>query len=241
MPNFWEASKVNDEDMGLYLSLPEGPGPFPAVVVIQHQWGVDDFTQEMTHRLASAGYMGIAPVLYHRDPPDCTDDAPTRRARLRDDNLIKDVASTVDFLKTHPHVDAERIGIIGFCMGGRVVYLMAAAIPEIKVACSYYGGNVMASWGDGPTPFDRTGEISCPVIGHFGDLDKNPSPEDMRKIDAEMTRLGKLHEFHSYPDADHGFMNYLGPRYNVDAEKGSWPRTLTFFERHLGKVPAAAD
>ena len=111
---------------------------------------------EMTQRLASVGYAAVAPELYHRDGPDCQDDGPTRRARLLDVNVIKDVNATVDFLQTHRAIDAERLGIIGFCMGGRVTYLMAAANPSFKAAVAYYGGNIMVPWGEGAAPFERT-------------------------------------------------------------------------------------
>lgn len=241
MASFWESIKVDGEDMRLYVSVPDGAGPFPAVVVIQHQGGVDAFTQEMTQRVAAASYAAVAPDLYHRDGPDCQDDAPTRRARLRDATVIKDVHATVDFLKGHRAIDAERLGIIGFCMGGRVAYLMAAANPSFKAAVAYYGGNIMVPWGEGPSPFERTAEIQCPLLGLFGEEDANPSPADMRKLDAELTRLGKVHEFHSYAGAGHAFMNRRGDRYRADADRDSWPKTLAFFAKHLGKVPAAAS
>ncbi len=240
MGSFWERVKVGGADMKVYLSVPDGKGPFPAVVVIQHQGGVDEFIEEMTERVTSAGYVGAAPDLYHRDGPDCRDDGPTRRARLLDVNVIDDVNATVGFLKGHHAVDGERLGIVGFCMGGRVAYLMAAAHPSFKVAADYYGGNIMVPWGQGPAPFERTGEIHCPLIGLFGEEDGNPSPADMRKLDAELTRRGKVHEFHSYPGANHAFMNRRGQRYHAQADRDSWPKTLAFFEKHLGKVAVGA-
>ncbi len=240
MASFWESIQVDGAGMRLYTSVPEGTGPFPAVVVIQHQGGVDDFVQEMTQRLASAGYAAVAPELYHRDGPDCQDDGPTRRARLLDVNVIKDVNATVDFLTSHRLVDGERLGIIGFCMGGRVAYLMAALQPHVKAAVDYYGGNIMVPWGDGPAPVDRTGEIHCPLLGLFGEEDANPSPADMRKLDAELTKHGKVHEFYSYPGAGHAFMNRRGERYRADADRDSWPKTLAFFAKHLAKVTMAA-
>lgn len=237
----WEQTTVEGELMRLYVSHPDGPGPYPGVVVIQHAPGVDKSIQETTERLASAGYVCVAPELYHRDPPDCRDDGLTRKARLRDVSVTKDVNATVDFLKGHKLVDGGRLGIIGFCMGGRVVYLMAAANPSFKAAVKYYGGDIFVPWGEGPAPFTRTAEIHCPLLGHFGEDDKNPSPEDMRKLDAELTRLGKVHEFHSYPGAGHAFMNKYGDRYRAHADEASWPRTLEFFGRHLGKAaPTAA-
>jgi carboxymethylenebutenolidase len=241
MADFWERLQVDGNDMQLFVSVPGGSGPFPAVVVIQHQGGLDAFVQEMTQRIAQAGYVGVAPELYHRDGPDCQDDGPTRRARLQDVNVIKDVNATVDFLHAHDAVDSERLGIVGFCMGGRVVYLMSAVNPSFKVAADYYGGNIMVPWGDGPSPFERTAEIQCPLIGLFGEADGNPSPADMRKLDAELSKHGKIHEFHSYPGANHAFMNARGDRYHAEAAQDSWPKTLAFFEKHLGKVSAASS
>src|SRR5438876_664519 len=148
MASFWESIKVDGADMRLYTSVPEGTGPFPTVVVIQHQGGVDDFVQEMTQRLASAVYAAVAPELYHRE---------------------------------------------------------------------------------GPAPVDRTSEIHCPLLGLFGEEDANPSPADMRKLDAELTKHGKVHEFYSYPGAGHAFMNRRGERYRADADGDSWPKTLAFF------------
>jgi carboxymethylenebutenolidase len=240
MASFWESIQVDGADMRLYTSVPDGTGPFPAVVVIQHQGGVDDFVEEMTQRLASAGYAAVAPELYHRDGPDCQDDGPTRRARLLDVNVIQDVNATVDFLTSHRLVDGERLGIIGFCMGGRVAYLMAALQPHFKAAVDYYGGNIMVPWGEGPAPIDRTSEIHCPLLGLFGEEDTNPSPTDMRKLDAELAKHGKVHEFYSYPGAGHAFMNRRGERYRADADHDSWPKTLAFFAKHLAGVTMAA-
>jgi carboxymethylenebutenolidase len=234
MKSHREQIKVEGSSMNLYISQPEGSGPFPAVVLIQHQNGVDKFLEAMTERVATAGYFGVTPDLYHRDGSDCTDPGPTRRTRLRDMNIINDVNATLGFLKTHKLVNAGRVGIVGFCLGGRVAYLMAAVNPSFSAAVTYYGGSIFRSWGDGPTPFERTAEISCPIQGHFGELDKNPSLEDMRKLDAELTKHGKAHEFYSYPGADHAFMDpHHVDRYHAQADQLSWPRTLDFFRKYL--------
>jgi carboxymethylenebutenolidase len=235
-----DSVSVDGATMKLYLSIPDGAGPFAAVVVIQHQGGVDEFIEEMTDRVGAAGHIGIAPDLYHRDGPDCHDDGPTRRARLLDVNVIKDVNATVDYLRKHRAVDVQRLGIVGFCMGGRVSYLIAAQ-PAFKAAVDYYGGNIMAPWGEGVAPFARTAEIGCPLLGLFGEADSNPSPADMKKLDAELTKHGKAHEFHSYPGANHAFMNRRGARYHEAADRDSWPRTLAFFDKHLRGVAVAGD
>jgi carboxymethylenebutenolidase len=232
-----EQIKADGDPMNLYVSRPDGAGPFPAVVLIQHQNGVDKFMEEMTERIGGAGYFGVTPDLYHRDSPDCKDDGPTRRGRLRDRAIISDVNATLDFLNGHRLVDAGRVGIVGFCLGGRVAYLMAASNPSFKAAVSYYGGSIFMAWGDGPTPFERTAEIHCPIQGHFGEIDKNPSLDDMRKLDAELTKHGKAHEFYTYAGANHAFMDrHHAARYHAQADQVSWPRTLEFFKKHLSAV-----
>ncbi len=240
MTLFWEQIKVDDGFMKLCVSVPAGAGPFPGVVVIQPQGGVDEFVQEMTERISAAGYAAVAPDMYHRDSPDCRDDAPTRRARLRDVTVIKDVTAAVSFLKERNSVDGARLGIVGFCMGGRVAYLMAAVSADFKAAVDYYGGNIFSAWGEGISPFERTAEIHCPIMGHFGEDDKNPSPDDMRKLDAALSRHEKIHEFYSYPGTGHGFMNRRSPNYRAHADEASWPRTLEFFGRWLGDSPIKA-
>jgi carboxymethylenebutenolidase len=234
MKSHREQIKVDGSPMNLYISQPDGSEPFPAVVLIQHQNGVDHFMEGMTERIAAAGYFGVTPDLYHRDGPNCKDDGPTRRTRLRGLTVIKDVDGTVDYLKGNRLVNARKIGIVGFCLGGRVAYLMAAASPSFSAAVTYYGGSIFRLWGEGPTPFDRTAEISCPIQGHFGELDKNPSLEDMHKLDAELTKHGKAHEFYTYAGADHAFMDphHVG-RYHAQADQLSWPRTLDFFRKYL--------
>ena len=130
------------------------------------------------------GFIAAAPDLYHRDPPDCKDDGPTRRMRLRDATVIQDVNATVNFIKSHKSVDPGKIGIVGFCMGGRVVYLMSAVNPDIKAGVMYYGSD---PFSPGATARHRSNEPRIspgPIIGHFGEDNKNPSPADMKKLDA---------------------------------------------------------
>lgn len=228
----WKQLKTESGIMRVYLSLPDGAGPFPGVIVIHNQGGVADILH-VTAELASAGYAAVAPDMYYRDGIGCQDPAPTRRARLRDSSVITDVDATVDFFKGQQQVDGARLGILGFCMGGRVTYLMAAANPIFKAAVMYYGGGIFRSWGDAPAPFERTAEIHCPMMGHFGEQDENPSPEDVRKLAAELTAHSKVHEFHSYSGAGHAFMNKSRDTYRQHAADLSWPRTIGFFTKHL--------
>lgn len=232
MKTSWESVPVDNSPMRLYLCQPDETGPVPAIVVIQNQDGVAEFTQEMTRRVAEAGYVGIAPDLYHRNTPEINADQKRATSR-RDAWVIHDVNAAVDFLRGCGAADAGKLGIVGFCMGGRVAFLMAAANPNFRAAVDFYGGGVYKAWGDGPAPSDRAEEIHCPIQGHFGELDKNPPTDEMRTLDAELTRLGKLHEFYFYPNAGHAFNRKGWEGYRPEADAASWPRTLDFFAKHL--------
>jgi len=219
--------------MRCYVSIPGGAGRFPAVVVIQHAGGVDEFVQGMADRFAAEGYVAIAPDLYHREDPNSSDDPMTRMGRLRDITIVTDVNAAMEHLKAMPGVGADSIGITGYCMGGRVTYLIAATRSDLRAAVVCWGGNIMTSWGDSPAPFDITTGISCPIMGLFGEDDPNPSPADVAKLDAELTRLGKEHQFHSYAGAGHAFMNAARPSYREQAAKDAWEKCLGWFERYL--------
>ena len=233
MAGRWDTVNVDGGAMRCYVTTPASAGPFPAVVVIQHAGGVDPFVQSMTDRIAEAGFVGCAPDLYHREDPKSSDDALTRMSRLRDANIVPDVNAAVGHLKTLPDVRADRIGITGFCMGGRVAYLMAAHNADLKAVVVFYGGNIMVPWGEGPAPFELSERIQGPVLGLFGEEDGNPNPADVAKLDAELTRLGKAHEFHSYPGAGHAFMNEDRPSYRLEAARDAWAKCVAWFERHL--------
>ena len=231
----WQEIDSDGSPMHLYVSAPAGAGPFPALLVMQHQGGVDEFIQGITERLAIDGYLAAAPDLYHRDGPDCKDDIVTRRSRLSDRRIINDQAATVNFFRAHEKAGRDRLGVIGFCMGGRLALLGAATNPALKAAVAFYPGNSFRAWGrDLPAPFERIVDIQCPVQGHFGVDDANPSPADMAKIDAEMTKWNKVHEFYSYAGAGHAFLDRTKESYRRQADESSWPRTLAFLQRHLG-------
>ena len=230
----WQRTESDNSAMPVHVSSPAGAGPFPAMVVIQHQSGVDEFIQGITKRLADAGYFAAAPDLYHRDGPDCQDDMRARSQRLGDRRVIADIDATVKFLQRQSMVDFGRIGIIGFCMGGRVAYLLATANPAFKAAVTFYPGNLSRAWGrDLPSPLERTAEIHCPLQGHFGSDDKNPSPDDMTKLEAELIKHKKIYEFYPYADAGHGFMDNTKESFRAHAEAAAWPRVLDFLRRHL--------
>jgi carboxymethylenebutenolidase len=233
MAGRWDTVAVDGGSMRCYVAMPEGGGPFPAVIVIQHAGGVDAFVRTMTDRIAEAGFAGVSPDLYHREDPNSSDDPLTRMGRLRDANIVPDVNAAIEHAKSLPEVKPDAIGITGFCMGGRVAYLMAAHNPDLKAAVVFYGGNTMVPWGDGPAPFELSERIRAPVLGLFGEDDPNPNPADVAKIDAELSRLGKAHEFHSYAGAGHAFMNEDRPSHRPDAAADAWGKCAEWFRRHL--------
>jgi len=239
MQTTWHNVNVDNSPMGIYVARPEGPGPFPAIVVIQNKDGVKEFTQEMTRRVAEAGYVGAAPQLYHREgEPTTPDETENLKQFRRDTHVFSDVMATVDYLRGCGNVDISRLGIVGFCMGGRVAFLMAAASKSFKAAVDFYGGGVHSRWGaDRPAPAELASNISCPIQGHFGELDTNPPPDEMRALDVELCRLGKEHEFFFYPDSPHGFNRRDAKGYKPEHDATSWARTLEFFAKHLAQAP----
>jgi carboxymethylenebutenolidase len=235
MDTRWDELNVDNSAMRCFIAVPDAT-PAGAIVVAQHAGGVDGFIREMTRRFAGAGFVAVAPELFHRqtsEAPQSMDDAMTMMGRLRDTQIVADCNAAIAHLKTLPEVRADRIGITGFCMGGRVAYLMATQAPELKASVVFWGGNIMTPWGDGPPPFDQTDRIGCPILGIFGEDDGNPNPADVAKIDAELTRLGKAHEFHSYKGAGHAFMNEGRPSYRKEASDDAWTKAVAFFTKHL--------
>jgi carboxymethylenebutenolidase len=220
--------------MRCYVSLPSGGGRAPGIVVIQHAGGVDEFVRGMCDRFAGEGFGVVSPDLYHRDDPNTSDDPMTRMSRLRDATVITDVKAAVAHAKSIAEIDGDRLGITGFCMGGRVAYLMAGASDAFKAGVVFWGGNIMVPWGEGPAPLDYTDKITAPVLGLFGDDDPNPTPADVAKIDAEMTRLGKEHEFHSYAGAGHAFINESRPCFRPEESADAWKRAIDWFKKYLG-------
>lgn len=230
MPVRWDTTKVEGKDMRIYVGVPDKPGPHPGIVIAQHAGGVDAQIQDAVHRLHREGYVAAAPELFHRQPEKVEGQ---RTALLRDNEIIADMNAAVAHLKGM-RLTVAPLGTVGFCMGGRVSYLMACVQPEFKAAAVFYGGNIFKALGEGPSPFERSSGIQCPMIGFFGVEDGNPSPDDVKRIDAELTRLGKWHEFHSYNNAGHAFQNFISPeRYRERASRASWTEMLAFFTELL--------
>jgi len=239
MPQSWVDINVNNENMEGYLARPEGDSASPAVVVIQEIWGVNSHIQSLTDRFPALGYVGLAPAMFHREGPmtmglhEEMDTAVARMGRCTDDNIIADVQAAVDYLKAQPFVQSDRIGIVGFCFGGRVTYLAACTISDLKASVVYYGGFIPVARGDGPSPLERTSGISAPMLGLFGEDDANPSPEEVATFAAELDKHNKAYEFHTYPGAGHGFNCNARASYRLESARDAWGKAMAFFDTHL--------
>lgn len=231
----WDRMIVDGKEVRCYVGVPDHARPRAGVVIAHHAFSMDESMCDTVHRLARAGYAAVLPDLFHRLPEGL---APLdKTGRLRDEELIIDMNAGLAHLKSlSPQVGP--VGVMGFCMGGRVAYLMAGANPEFKAAAVFYGGRIDRALdggsGKGLSPLQRSASIQAPVIGFFGADDATPSPQDVAAMDAELTRLDKWHEFHTYRDAGHAFMNFTNPeRYRHRAAQSAWPQLIAFFDEFL--------
>ncbi|SUZ48615.1 uncharacterized protein METZ01_LOCUS1469 [marine metagenome] len=235
MPSFTDKLTVGGSEMDMYAALPDSSGPHPAVVIAFHVGGLDDFDRKMADQLAEAGFVAVVPDLFHRFSKEVMDGPRLDRlGHLKDADIIADMNAAVDFLTANSAINGDRIGVTGFCMGGRIAWLMAASNQIFKCTVPFYGGNIMGNWGPGDTPFSMSNNINCPMLFHFGAEDGNPSVADRDTFDAELKRLGKDFEFHTYDGAGHAFMDHTNPdRYHEASAAAAWPRTIDFFNNHL--------
>ena len=217
--------------MPAYVARPAGAGPRPAVLVIQEAFGLNEHIKDVTRRVAGEGYVALAPDLFYRGGKGRTagyDQLPKAlelMGSLKDDEIVADVASAIAHLEKDATVRRGRIGITGFCMGGRVSYLAACALPDkITAAVPFYGGGI---------PIDRTPTLRAPVLAFFGDADPFIPLDQVEKLRTEAARLGKTVEIVVYPGAPHGFFCNERDSYRPDAARDAWERTKTFFARHL--------
>lgn len=230
--------KTADGSMPAHQSVPASGGPHPAIIVIMEAFGLNAHIKDVAERIAREGYVTIAPDLYYRQSGDrafaYTDLKPAlgMMGTLRDNLIAADIGSVLTHLKALPSVNADRIGITGFCMGGRITYLMAAKHPkEFKSAVAFYGGGIAAN--DPSAPVNFTAEISCPITCFFGDKDQFIPVEQARKVEEELKKHNKTYQVRIYEGAGHGFFCDARGSYHESSAKDAWARTKDWFGKYL--------
>jgi carboxymethylenebutenolidase len=233
--------KTADGSMPIHVARPKGAaGKLPAVIVIQEAFGLNAHIKGVADRLAGEGYHAVAPNLYWREGGKIVSyaelgDAIGLMTRLTDDQVVQDLKALVATLKADPAVRGDRIGITGFCMGGRVSYLAACEIPEIRASVPFYGGGIAGQqMAPGATaPAERTAKMKAAILLHYGEKDAFIPPTAIEGARQALEREKKTFEIHVYPGAEHGFYCDERPSYHPQAAKLAWERTLGFFEKQL--------
>ena len=218
-------------------ALPKAKGKRPAVIILHERYGIDQHTKDLTVKLAQAGFVGLAPDLFHRFSGDRK--AVLRgeqRVDLRDDEALEDLTAAVDYLKKTSAVDGSRIGIIGVCQTGRQPLLLAAHRDDIAGAVVLYGAIGGREWVGNdlrPTPVaDLIAQVHCPVLGVFGEADHIISVDDVLKFRGCLEQCKKNYHVRLYRDAPHGWLNDTMPgRYRKEAAKDAWSLMMSFLKK----------
>ena len=207
-----------------YLSLPAGKGP--GVVVIQEWWGLVDHIKDVCDRFAAAGYVALAPDLYHGQTTKSPDEAGKLMMALRIDEAEKELRGAIQHLLAHPSVEPKKVGTIGFCMGGALSLYAACENPQVSACVVFYGGH--------PNVKPKLEKLQAPVLGIYAERDQFVTPESVRQLEAQLKQLGKTADIHIYPGVDHAFFNDTRPEvYHREAAEDAWRRTLEFFGKYL--------
>jgi carboxymethylenebutenolidase len=231
----WTTVDVNGGGMRCYVGVPDGGERAPAMAVLHGGFGFDHVTELSIDRLAAEGIAAIAPDLFHRGVPERPEGGGPRSASMRAADFVADVNAALAHMAGLPAIAGERLGVMGFCMGGQVTYLTAGNNPDLKAAIAFYPGflfNRLAS-GNDPAPFEASSSIRCPILVLTGADDLNPSPEQASLIDAELTKHGVVHEMHLYPGAAHAFMSDDSESYREAAATDAWTQCLKWLRRYL--------
>jgi carboxymethylenebutenolidase len=229
-----------EDQIDAYLARPLGAGPYPGVVVIHHMPGWDEATKEMARKFAHHGYTAISPNLHYREgkaTPEENSASIRAAGGMPDARTMGDVHGAIAYLRTLPYLNGK-VGIIGFCSGGRQVYLAACTLPGIDAAVDCYGGGVVTPSEEltprqPVAPIDYTKDLQCPLLGLFGREDRRPSPDDVAKNEAELKKFGKTYEFHMYDNAGHGFFSVDRPSYRQEAAVEGWKQVFRWFDKYL--------
>lgn len=217
--------KTNGRTANGYLAIP-AQGNGPGVIVIQEWWGLVDHIKDVCDRFAAEGFVALAPDLFHGQSTKSPDEAGKLMMALRIDEAEKDLSGAAQYLLDHKATTGNKVGVIGFCMGGALSLYTATKNPKIGACVVFYGGH--------PKVKPDLPNLHAPMLGIYGERDKSVTPESAHKLEQQLRSLGKEVEVIVYPDADHAFFNDTRPHvYNAKAAADAWPRTIDFFRKHL--------
>lgn len=231
----------NGDTIDAYLARPTAEGRYPGVVVVHHMPGWDEPTIEIARRFAQHGYTALCPNLHFREgkaTPQANSASVREAGGMPDDRTMGDIDGAIRYLRAMRQLNGK-VGLIGYCSGGRQVYLAACTLKGIDAVVPCYPGGVGAgSAGLTPRqpvdPLDLTKDLSCPLLGIFGKEDKRPSPEHVAKIEAELKRLGKTHELVSYDGAGHSIFAIDRVDYRPLVAQEGWKKIFEFYGKYLG-------
>ena len=220
--------KSGDETVQGVLYTPAGNGPFPALIVIHEWWGLNDWVKEQASKLADQGYDSLAIDLYRGKVATTPDMAHELMRGVPEDRAKRDLHAAFEFLQSQPNVKKERIGAIGWCMGGG--YSLDVALQEPTLAAD------VINYGHLATDPDALKKINAPILGLFGGQDHGITPDDVHKFEASMKQLGKKIDVKIYDDAGHAFENPNNKDgYRPDDAADAWKRTVSFLAENLKK------
>ncbi len=222
--------KSGDETVQGVLYTPAGKGPFPGIIVIHEWWGLNDWVKDQASKLADQGYEALAIDLYRGKVATTPDMAHEIMRGVPEDRAKRDLHAAFEFLQSQPNVRKDRIGAIGWCMGGG--YSLDIALQEPTLAAD------VINYGHLATDPDALKKINSPVLGLFGALDQGITPDDVHKFEAAMRQAGKKVDIKIYDDAGHAFENPDNknkPGYRPEDAADAWKRTTSFLADNLKK------
>ena len=220
--------KSGDDTVSGYLALPGASGKHPAIVVIHEWWGLNDWVKEQASKLADQGYVALAVDLYRGKVASTPDLAHELMRGVPEDRAKRDLRAAFAYLAAQPNVKKDRIGSIGWCMGGG--YSLDVALLEPTLAAT------VINYGRLATDSEELKKINAPILGNFGGQDRGITPDDVKTFEQSMRQLGKKVDIKIYPDAGHGFENPNNKDgYRAEDTKDAWKRTVTFLAASLKK------
>jgi len=224
---------ADGSSMQAFVARPEEKGSFAGMLVFQEAFGVNAHIRDVTQRIAREGYVAIAPELFHRSAAPGLevryDDFPSAMPHMKaltEQGLADDVRAAYEWLRDSSHVTPDRIGSIGFCMGGRVSFLANATVA-LRAAISFYGGGIA------PSLLSRAANLQAPMLFFWGGLDKHIPQDQIRSVIDAVKAAGKPYINVELSDADHGFFCDARPSYNPVAAKEAWSLVVSFLEAHV--------